>query len=205
MGLQTITGQRDRICLDHPVPAIGDHGDLRIIDPCGQVILDFRVVGHQVIADPTTRPLIEPEPGFSNQTPLFALPFDAIHIDDIGLALDPLKNIERRGVVAEGQKQSLLTQCMNGGLPVEKHRTRHTGVGDRDMNPMNTLPFTGRYTAGTVFLAVDSDFPALLDQIEGELFGKRFKTAVFGGDATNAEDVEVLGNHTLSYSLLRFY
>jgi hypothetical protein len=73
------------------------------------------------------------------------------------------------------------------------------------MNPMNTLPLTGRYTAGTLFLAVDSDFPALLDQVERELFGEGFKTAMFSGDPTNAEDIEVLGNHTLSYSLLRFY
>jgi hypothetical protein len=28
---------------------------------------------------------------------------------------------------------------------------------------------------------------------------------MFSGDPTNAEDIEVLGNHTLSYSLLRFY
>ena len=51
--------------------------------------LDLGVVGHQMVAEPAAGPVVQPEPQLGHAAPLCAGPLDAVHVDQVGNALEP--------------------------------------------------------------------------------------------------------------------
>ncbi len=74
--------------------------------------LDLRVVCYQVVAQPTTGPVIQPKPGFGHCAPLGAGPLNAIHVDQVGNALEPQQRGKHGRVVAQGEAQIFVLGCM---------------------------------------------------------------------------------------------
>ena len=105
-GLQAMTGQQRGIRSQHGVSAIGDGADLVGAHPGVEMPLDFRVVGHQVVAEHTASPVVEPEPHLGDRAPLLPPPLDAVHVDDVAPALEAVQRAEERGVVAQCQHES---------------------------------------------------------------------------------------------------
>ncbi|MOA27655.1 hypothetical protein D3C78_1485420 [compost metagenome] len=102
--LNTIGCQGAGIGFQYLVTTVGNHGDFAIAHTRCQVVLDFRMIGNEVIAPPAPHTLVKPEPGFGYRTPLIPPPLNTIHIDDIGLPLETLHQVENGGVVAKSKK-----------------------------------------------------------------------------------------------------
>ena len=170
--------------------AIGNDSDATGTGALRQVHLDLGVIGHQVIAQPGAGPFVEVEPGLRPRTPLGALPFDAIHVDDVGQPRQAQQRAEDGGVVTQGQAGLARLLGVTGGDPVELDGAGRATAVDGDVDAVHAFPVIFVDGTGTVELAVDGDLPALLHQIERQVLGKGFEAAMGSRNAADAKDAQ---------------
>lgn len=175
------------------IGAVGDHRDLAAADPRRQMIGDGRVIGHQVGADQAACSLVEPQPCALVPLPLVALPLDAVHINEVADAPEPVRRAEQRRVVAERQQQTLIgAHHVPHRAPVEDHRPRGALAPDRDRDPANAVPAVGVHRPLAPFvLAIDRDVPVALDQIQSEMLSEGLEPPVTGWNTANAHNADL--------------
>lgn len=152
------------------------------------MVLDARVIGDEMVADPTPGAFVEPEPCLGNDSPFVSAPFDAVHVDDIRLLSESLHQVEERGVVPQSEKQTVLRERATGRFPVEYDRPRGAGPTDWNMDASHTLPGAFPRVAITILLAEHRDPPTPLYEGQREFLCKGFKSAVLGRYAARPED-----------------
>ena len=192
-GLQAQGRHRGGVGRADVLGAIGNDSDALGAGTPGQVDLDLGVIGHEVVAQPGARPFIQIEPGLGTCAPLGALPLDAIHVDDVGQACHAQQRAEDGGVVAEREARLTGLLGVTGGDPVELDGAGRAGPVDGDVDAVDAFPSVFGDGAGAVDLTVDGDLPALLHQIERQVFGKGLEPAMRCRHTTNAEDAQRRG------------
>ena len=188
--LQAERGDRRGARLGDRVRSVGDRGDLPLGRPGREVDGDLGMICDEGVADHARDPLVGPEDGLPGTTPAGPGPLDAVHVDDVGDAQQPLERVEDRGVVAEGQAEVPVTDGVEDGPQVEQRRAQPPVEGDGNDDPLDSVPDVGADPPPTFVLAVDDDPPPLVAEEQGDVLGRGLEPAVVGGDAVSSEDAD---------------
>ena len=153
-------------------------------------------VGSHVAGDA----LVDVQNGLLGKAPARARPLDAVHVDHVRYALDPLQGVEDGGVVAKGQAQVAELRRMAYGNPVELRGSFPAGQVHGNQDALDAVPSVLDHRAGAGHLTVHNNPPAPAHKIKADVLRRRLKAAVVGRHTVRAQYAHGLSRHAAARS-----
>ena len=170
--------------------AVRDRGDLAVLGVLAQVHRDLRVVGDQV-RRPTRHPIrsLVHRIAWRTRTPAGPRPLDAVHVDHVRDALEPLPRVEDGRVVAEGQAEVAVPAGVADDLRGRTATCRASPPGARGWSPARCPPTCRAAPARSPAPGSRrSTRQPVVDEVARDVLGGGLEAAVGSRDAVGAED-----------------